>query len=194
MGFILMLSIPATIFANRKRAYVFEELYFRRCGNPCILQPRVGDSFQLEYEVTKRELAMGGRQDFTDLTLNGKRFENLEAALGTRGRFPFTQYLFFEDHRFQMYQLYAGAGTRTSFAYYFVRIENEFFLLNTRPIPTLSYDYANEKGRKENERFYGDFGLGGYDFSNSPGSNPQTMRTYYRLGDGRFTVIERQEL
>ena len=79
-------------------------------------------------------------------------------------------------------------------SYFFRREGDTFYLLTDEPIPTLSYDYDNSDGRRENERFYGDVGMGGYSFPGGPGNGPSYTRFYFRLEGNRLVEIDEKRL
>ena len=100
-----------------------------------------------------------GNSDFATIKLNDKQFGLLEVWATETGPFPFTQYLIFDDYRFQLYSIPSTTHATTSYSYYFRREGESFYLLSSEAIPILKYDY-NAIEKKENERFFGMEGYG----------------------------------
>ena len=186
--FVYLFICSSNAFTEKKEIslYGFKELYSKSCKNPCQLKPEIGTPFRIEWKYKIREDEETSSRHFIELTLNGKKFELIEASPQKNMPLQFYQELIFNDHRFQIYSLPSSNGTRTAFSYYFRRINDVFYLLTTSPIPTLEYDY-NTKEKKENEKFFSINGIGGYYF-NKDGIEigPQYRKTNYRLEDNRL--------
>ena len=179
-------GVTSAVLAQEVRSYGFEDIIFGRCNNSCVLVPDVGPPFKLEYRVVKSEAEGGLMSESAELILNGKKF--ILSGTGSWGDSPisFTQYLFFDNHRFQMYKITSSVHTRTSLHYYFIRKGNEFYLLTPEPVPTLSYDYGATIGKKDNEKFFGVVGEGGYNFDGSLEKGPSYTRVFFRLEENRL--------
>ena len=102
----VVLNISTVAFAQRVRALSFEELAYRRCNNSCVLTPpSKGSPFEVGYRVINREIEGWGMVEVAELTLNGKKFELIGTGSWSDILTSFTQYQFFENDRFQMYEL-----------------------------------------------------------------------------------------
>ena len=194
MVFIVALNVSATSLAQEVMNYAFEELVFNRCNGSCTLTPHIGTPFKLEYKSMIEPVEGGGTANFAEIRLNGKEFTLRDVVVRENLPISFAQCLFFEDHRFQMYKLASYASTKTLFSYYLLRDGDIFHLLTSEPIPELSYDYNNNEGRKMLERFYGDVGIGGYNFTGDLDDEPFYMRHYFRLEGNRLIETEAKEL
>ena len=176
---VALLNIQAAALAQGATGYAFEDLFYKRCNNSCTLTPKVGAPFRVEYRTTNKEIEGRGTLEVAELTLNGKKFELVGDGSWSDTLTDLTQYFFFENHRFRMYELPSSMHTRASLSYFFKRDGDTFYLLTDEPIPILSYD-------PEGERFYGDLGMGGYGFTSDPDDGPSYTRVYFKLEGNRL--------
>ena len=199
MVLFAVLNVSAAALGQSAKAqevtvFAFEKLAFNECNGSCILTPQVGSPFKIEYKFTKKPIEEGGTVNLVEVKLNDKEFALQGVAAREGSPLPFTQCLFFEDHHFQIYKMASYASTRTLFSYYFLRRGDTFHLLTDEPIPELSYDYVNNGGRRELGRFYGDLGMGGYDFTGGQSGVQSHTRFYFSLEGNRLVQTEAREL
>ena len=115
---VALLNIQAAALAQEAIGYAFEDLFYKRCNNSCTLTPKVGDPFRVEYRVVRKEVGGRGMLEVAELTLNGKKFELVGDGSWSDTLTGLTQYIFFENHPFQMYKLVSSVHTRTILNYY----------------------------------------------------------------------------
>ena len=140
----------------------------------------------MEYRVVRKEVGGRGMLEVAELTLNGKKFELVGDGSWSDTLTGLTQYIFFENHPFQMYELTSSVHTRALMSYFFKRDGDTFYLLTDEPVPILSYD-------PKTEMFYGDLGMGGYGFTGNPDDGPSYTRVYFKLEGNRLVETGMEE-